>query len=522
MADRDFNIKIVTSADLSGISDTEAALGRVADKARIASLPGRGFTGLGGAFGVGSASAEEILAPAAAAAAGDMAVQTEKVAINAGKARQEFLVLIREAVTGGNVMRTLGSLFGALGSQITIAAIAGIALFETIKNWSAEIKKAAQEQLAFNREIEKAVASYKDVSTVEEWGNRAEAVESRISELRDKRITASAKEKVVLTSQIASLEIQLEELDKAAKAGIERRAVEEQVKSEVQDQVEAMREAREEAAKADPSLAGRTKAKDDAKALVDQEERRIAALNKQKISDQERIANARILKDAAQDAAARVERTGSQMRSDDSDEAEAARLRIQDEKQQADAARQASDSAQKDAQQAKNDEEIINQELIRRKAILGELRSEYRQASNEVRTATAGASSQAQRVVANEQAAQKAREEGRLKDAQMFEKSAKAFESGIRTPAQRAELAALREQLGLTPHQATPPTPRIPTYPGFDFNPNTGEYVPKGQKGESQTTKGTTVDKVSSADAQALKDAATAMNKVSTYLNQWT
>src|SRR5262245_44203182 len=140
MADQDFQIRVVTTADTSGIKQTSAELDALRTKAAIpadvllarqvslqaALLP------VPEALGGAAVSAEEIAVngekvTAALNAAGGASFL---VGANLTRARQEALVLARELATGGNVTRTLGSLLGSLGVPITLAAVGGIALYE--------------------------------------------------------------------------------------------------------------------------------------------------------------------------------------------------------------------------------------------------------------------------------------------------------------------------------------------------------------------------------------------------------
>ena len=142
MADQDFQIKIVTTADTSGIRDTSAQLDALRSKIPSAAL-GPGYAS---ALTGGTVPAELL---------GDVATETERAAASsrnwaaglsfAGahltRARQEALVLARELETGGNVTRTLGSLLGSLGTPITLAALGGLAIFEAFKHANEQVAK---------------------------------------------------------------------------------------------------------------------------------------------------------------------------------------------------------------------------------------------------------------------------------------------------------------------------------------------------------------------------------------------
>ena len=73
--------------------------------------------------------------------------------INLGKARQEATVLARELATGGNTMRTLGSLAGSLGPLLGVAAVGAVILFEVVKKHFEEERKIREEREKLNETI---------------------------------------------------------------------------------------------------------------------------------------------------------------------------------------------------------------------------------------------------------------------------------------------------------------------------------------------------------------------------------
>jgi hypothetical protein len=158
MADQDFNIRVVTTADVAGIKRTSDEL----DKLRTHALSGRGF----GTSGQLTPVPPELLDETAASgekAAGALE-KTADASLLAGanltRARQEAIVLARELETGGNVTRTLGSLLGSLGLSITFAALGGIAVAEAFKSAAEQaekIHKAIADQVT---ELDKAATSW--------------------------------------------------------------------------------------------------------------------------------------------------------------------------------------------------------------------------------------------------------------------------------------------------------------------------------------------------------------------------
>lgn len=200
-SDRKFQIEVETIATGAGAEETEAKLARIktveqtaaiesqkqviaqtrfdlteaqvaGDEARIAILREelRIRTSVLGVMQAQTLSQTELAELAAseevALGAAGLAGKTATEGMAAGgllaganltKARQEATVLVRELTTGGNVMRTLGSLLSAFPGGITAAAIAGIGLYEGIKKTNAESEKLIGETKQLGDELANAV-----------------------------------------------------------------------------------------------------------------------------------------------------------------------------------------------------------------------------------------------------------------------------------------------------------------------------------------------------------------------------
>ncbi len=434
MADQDFNIKVVTTADTSGITQTEAGLSKLV--ARSDALASQ-FPGLPG--GQLPAEAEKV------------AKETEKSAINLGKARQEALVLARELATGGNVMRTLGSLMGAFGTSITVAAIGGLLLFEKIKQWGEEIKKAAAEQLKLNREIDQSVKGYSDIRTAAQWDKENDKIEEQIALLRDKRkFSDDPKEKEVISKEIAARERQQQDLAILAQRGYERAQAEEKVKIAIRDQIDAMAQADKSAPiGVDAAKAKREEAEKNFDAVQATEAAQLKAR-----SDAARLAqqSADVDLDVASKKKELAEAEQEARRDPGGVDVSAARERLAAAEREAQVMRELANGAANYVRQLDHGKDALNAELQTTKAIL-----EYRQRAEQAAKAAAaselsklvpGLSGQqptkevdqsVQRVLMNEQAAAKAHAEGREKDEEMFSKSAEAYKRGL-SPDQQKQL----------------------------------------------------------------------------------
>jgi len=149
MADRDFNIRIVTTADTSGFKEASAAADDLAARTRKASAVPAGWQApvdvipippallkKTGAFGEGGAGIEGLTAKAAEA---DRTLKTAAASglllgANMRRARQEATTFVRELATGAPTTRTLSALLGNLPGPLLIAGVAAITLGEGLKN----------------------------------------------------------------------------------------------------------------------------------------------------------------------------------------------------------------------------------------------------------------------------------------------------------------------------------------------------------------------------------------------------
>ncbi len=144
MADQDFNIKVVTTADLSGIAQTEAGLKRLSiDEANR----------LGRIASERQASLRSALTNVPAGLTGGaIAVEAEAVSrasllsgINLAKARNEAVTFVRELSSGAPTARTLGALLGTLGPSLIGGALAGLFLKNAIDQVATETEKVTKE-----------------------------------------------------------------------------------------------------------------------------------------------------------------------------------------------------------------------------------------------------------------------------------------------------------------------------------------------------------------------------------------
>src|SRR5882724_7225013 len=161
MADQDFNIKVVTTADTTGIKQTSAELERLrAQRGFLAPLPSGLFE-------------KEGEAEAAAANTAKVAAELKKVesaslfsGINIGRARQEATFLARELATGVPTTRTLSSLLGAMGPYIAGAVGAGFAL-------NRALVANAERQLKVNQELDIQLTKVTELS--HKWSEMSKA-----------------------------------------------------------------------------------------------------------------------------------------------------------------------------------------------------------------------------------------------------------------------------------------------------------------------------------------------------------
>lgn len=170
MADQDFNVKVITTADLRGIKETEAGLKRLSiDEAnRLGRLASERRRALRSAL---SEVPDELKssAPSVVEEIEKIAPATLFSGINIAKARQEATFLARELATGVPTTRTLSSLLGALGPYIAGAVVAGFALNKALT-------ANAERQLAINRELDSQLTKVTDLS--QKWSAAAKGARS--------------------------------------------------------------------------------------------------------------------------------------------------------------------------------------------------------------------------------------------------------------------------------------------------------------------------------------------------------
>jgi len=144
MADQDFNIRVVTSADIGGFRQTEAEITRL--ETQIKNIKAQIGGGAGGLLA--PVPSELLERGSIGEKAADIKVGYEGIAshakeverstllwgANLTRARQETIILMRELATGAPSTRTLGSLLGSLGLPFAVAAIAGIGLKDAIES----------------------------------------------------------------------------------------------------------------------------------------------------------------------------------------------------------------------------------------------------------------------------------------------------------------------------------------------------------------------------------------------------
>ncbi len=435
MPDQDFNIKVVTTADTSGLRQVGDEMDRLNER-------GKRQSSLRGAF---LAPVPEDLKTTE-----DVVKESEKAAAasfltgaNLGKARREAAVLVRELATGGNVMRTVGSLMGAFSFAITGAGIAALFLFEKIGQWAAEIRKTAEEQRALSREIDRSVKGYESIRTAAQWDKENEKIEDQIQLLRDKlKLTSNTTDRENIQKEIDARQRQQQDLAIQAQRGFERARAEEQTTKAIREQIEAM-------AAADKSAPVGVEA---AKAKREEAEKNYDAVRK--TEGEQLKARADAAKFAQQSADADV--AAAQAKKDlleargggSAPDIEAARLTLNLAEALARNMRELAEGSAGYVRQLDHGKDALNAELQTTKAIL-----EYRlRAEQSAKAAAASALQQAvpglgpqgikradpsvQAVLMNEQAAATAAREGRSKDVDLFQSSAQALKRGLTTDQQ--------------------------------------------------------------------------------------
>jgi hypothetical protein len=194
--------EVLSSADLVALTESEAAL-------------------------LGSVTAETSAAGAASVFLG----------ASFGKARGEAVVLARELATGGNYIRTMGSLLGALGVPISIAATAGFVLWTYFKKQAEAIKEAGLEQAKLNVELEKELHTLGEIKNIGQYEKFTETTRERLDLLKQEAaIETDPKKLTAINQRIAATETELARAPEIAVKALERANHEEQVKFEMQEQ----------------------------------------------------------------------------------------------------------------------------------------------------------------------------------------------------------------------------------------------------------------------------------------------
>jgi hypothetical protein len=401
---------------------------------------------------------------------------------NLTRARQEALVLVRELQTGGNVTRTFGSLLGSLGVPLTIAGLAGVALWKAIKSSNEDTNKLIGETKQLGDELG---------SVAKKWQESARAA------LGSEDVRKIAESAVPELDRIHAkvLQIQQEELDwfqKITDAG--RNALVQastftrgegfsagdrgKVYKNQLDQIKANAAAQEEAARAE--AARDIERAERFKALFEQRKTQPVDQSASEISktiDDLRTKQAALNKDAADyaqkysDLGKDIEQNEKQLRVlIDLDKERAAILDDQKTKQEkiTDELQRIQTLLKAIGVDAKTPGEVFEIGAAKAGALGAEIRKLARdlanlqnQAKEAADTALARASAQVKAVIANEQAAAKARAEGNERDADLYAKSASKFAE----TANPAELANLRKLRGEPAGGGPKPTEPLPGGP---------------------------------------------------------
>ncbi len=389
MADQDFNIKVVTTADTSGITQTDAALTKLV--ARSDALRGQ-LPGLSGGQLIETEAEGQKVAAAIEKAGGNALF----LGANLGRARQEAIVLARELGTGGNVTRTLGSLLGALGPEIAIAAVGGFALYQGFKGASEEEDKLIKQTASLGDELADAAKKWQEASrNAMNTEDVAKIAAAGVSEL-DK---IHAKVQAIQQTELTGFQKAVEFIRESFQRGVNVFPVSEDI---VKPYTAALRQIKENAAAEE-------------KAALDEANRDIVRGNKFREDLEKR-------------------------KSDTINSVAAIGQLISDlETKQRGLNTSASDYASKYNQLAG----FIRQA----KTELSDLEKIEEKRKARVDKEIGGASPAVKSIFQNEQAAKKALAEGREKDAEMFTKTAEAYERGL-DPAKKAELEYFRKQYG--------------------------------------------------------------------------
>ncbi len=493
MDDQDFNIKVVTTADTSGLKQTADEMAKIRQQGLLAPIPA-GLTGAKAADELGKIYP---LLPQSAAATKEIAQEAGHAAVNIGKARAEAIILVRELASGVPPMRTLSSLLGSLGIPIAIAATAALGIYKAFQSSAEAVKKTREEQEKLNDQLSDHLRSAEKINSVEDWDKANDAIEDQIKLLQRRLYLATdTKEQESIFRQLQYAEQEKRLLPEIVAKGLERAAVERAVAEEIKAQVDAINEV--------ARAYDRTRAlsEQNAKAALDlrkiQRETQSDALKEKvdtgKITDVDAIAEkekARA-KSAAEDHDAAIEQVNQRMKANADEfadfdaQSKAAHKALQEQRaeveklqylktlptsalepdereavvnikaaedalKEQEATTKAIDENRRKAASA-SDAELPK--LLKEKEVLDQIyqAEEARNKAISERSTKAAIGEQIQNalpqtkaVLMNEQAAAKARAEGREKDADMFQKSAEQFEKSM-SPQARAQLEKLRSE----------------------------------------------------------------------------
>jgi hypothetical protein len=155
-----------------------------------------------------------------------------------GKARGEAVVLARELATGGNYIRTMGSLLGALGVPISIAATLAFVIYTHFKKAAEEEKKMTEEMGRLNIEAQKTAISFDRIRTAADLSKETETIRTNIELLRNKQAVETDPKKIAqLQSEIGIQETLLSRLGIRSQRALELAEHEKQVGVTISDQV---------------------------------------------------------------------------------------------------------------------------------------------------------------------------------------------------------------------------------------------------------------------------------------------
>jgi hypothetical protein len=176
MADQDLEIRIRAEADLSAIAQVQKALDdlkarTVSGQSRLLAPVPQELTEASSAFGSGAAGYTGLTSVAAEmerakAPAAELASAGALLGANLTRARAEAIILVRELATGVPTTRTLSSLLGALGYQIAGASIGFIAIAEGVKSAIGAQQKFNDELAKENEHISNNISKWREELSV--------------------------------------------------------------------------------------------------------------------------------------------------------------------------------------------------------------------------------------------------------------------------------------------------------------------------------------------------------------------